>query len=255
MAARDQWGRGRKRTCLFNQRLLGIGDHGPLWRPFSFERPAVFYQYLPSQVGVASTCVPPSFHSGWCPMLRLLGFVFLVLICINTAPWGLAIGAILCVAWLVATPASLTISSERAGCVADAHHRSPGTIPLVHAVYCADCDAITESDRDACCTCGSRSILAVTRLWQHSFGHAAVRSAKYKISFTADVREIPAAGLREATSVIASLADLGGELKVFHIQVDSVEAIDTLPERQKIELVRPVARSANAGHRTQRRAS
>jgi hypothetical protein len=193
-------------------------------------------------------------------MLRLLGFVFLVLICVDTAPWGLVIGAVLCVAWLYATPASMTTSwrssiFEKSNRVADANHPSLRAIPLVHAVYCANCDSITDSPHDTCSTCGSRSIISVSRLWQLTVAHPPVSSARYKISFTADVREIPAVGLSEAINLIASLAELGGELEVFHIQVDSVEASEALADGKKMELVKRIPQRANAWHRTHRRAS
>ncbi|HEY3928764.1 MAG TPA: hypothetical protein VGL89_10335 [Candidatus Koribacter sp.] len=139
--------------------------------------------------------------------------------------------------------------------VADANHRSLSAIPLVHAVYCANCDSITDSDHDACCNCGSRSILAVSRLWQHTIARPPAGLARYKIDFTADVREIPAIGLSEAINLIVSLTELGGELRDLHIQVDSVEASGALSDGQKIELVKPGARSAKTWDRSHRRAS
>jgi len=193
-------------------------------------------------------------------MLRLLGFVFLVIICVDTAPWGLAIGAILCVAWLFTTPASLSRFwgagvFERSNRVAGFEHQYLSAIPLVNAVYCANCDSITDSPHEACLGCGSHSILAVSRLWQLAVTHAPAGSANFKISFTADVREIPAVGLSEAVNLIVRLTELGGDLKVFHIQVDSVEASDELAEGQKIELVKRAPRAADSWRRTHRRAS
>lgn len=257
MADRSRVERDKKRICLFDVGLWVLGfryrwgrDSGP-FRLRAPDLPVPSFANW-SSINVRAAVVPLS----WCPMLRLLGFVFLVIICVDTAPWGLAIGVILCVAWLIATPAFTTRSSgifEKPTRGADRRLRS--AIPLAHAVYCADCDAITDSDHDACCSCGSRSILAVTRLWQHSVAYEPVRSAKYKISFTADVREIPAVGLSEAINRMVSLAELGGDLENFHIQVDAVEASDALAERKKIELVKPVARPANAWRSTQRQAS
>jgi hypothetical protein len=191
-------------------------------------------------------------------MLRLLGFVFLVILCVDTAPWGLAIGALLCVAWLFLTPPSLTgvqgtgIFKPSTG-AADRKFRS--AIPLVHAVYCPNCDAITDSPHDACSSCGSRSVIAVSRLWHVTVAHASAGAGKYKISFTADVREIPATALSDTINLIASLAELGGDLEAFHIQVDSAEIADKTADGRKIELVKPVTRSADVWDGVHRQAS
>ena len=193
-------------------------------------------------------------------MLRLLGFAFLVIICVDTAPWGLAVGAILCVAWLFTTPASLSRFCcagffDKSTRVTGGDNRYLSAISLVQAVYCANCDLITNSPHNACRSCGSHSIIAVSRLWQLTVAPAPANSARYKISFTADVREIPAIGLGEAFKLIGRLAELGGELKVLHIQVDTVETSDASADGQKIELVKPVTRSANTWQRIHRQAS
>lgn len=192
--------------------------------------------------------------------MRLLGFVFLVIICVQTAPWGLAIGSILVVAWLFVTPASLTKSAdagffEKAPRFPSAGHRPVSAIPLVHAAYCANCDSISDSPHDTCRICGSHSVIAVARLWQLRVAHAPAHSAKFKLNFTADVREIPAVGLSEAIHLIARLAELGGDMKVFHIQVDSLEPGKALAERQKMELVKAPPRPATAWPSVHRQAS
>ena len=193
-------------------------------------------------------------------MLRLLGFAFLVVVCVDTAPWGLAVGAILCAAWLLATPASLSRFRgagffDKSARVTGADNPYLNAISLVQAVYCANCDLITDSPNNACRSCGSHSIIAVSRLWQLTGTPASADPAKYKISFTADVREIPASGLGEAFKLIGRLAELGGELKVLHVQVDAMEASGASADGQKIELVKSVTRSANTWQRIHRQAS
>ncbi|ABF43385.1 hypothetical protein Acid345_4385 [Candidatus Koribacter versatilis Ellin345] len=194
-------------------------------------------------------------------MLRLLGFVFLVIICVDTAPWGLVIGTIACVAWLF-PPTWLSRfwapgTFAKAPRVAGANIGSLNAIPLVNAVYCANCDAITDSPHESCRGCGSHSILAVARLWQLSAAHAPAGAARHKISFTADIRDIPAIGLSEAVNLIVRLTEMGGALQVFHIHVDDAEAeASNAPAvGQKIELVKPVARATTPRPRPRRKAS
>ncbi len=195
-------------------------------------------------------------------MLRLLGFAFLVIICVDTAPWGLAVGAILCVAWLFTTPASPSLSRFRDAGFFDKSTRVTGgdnqylsAISLAQAVYCANCDLITNSPHNACRSCGSHSIIAVSRLWQLTVAPAPAGSARFTVNLTADVREIPAIGLSEAFKLIGRLTELGGELKDLHIQVDSVETNNESADGQRIELVKPVTRSANTRQRIHRQAS
>ncbi len=185
-------------------------------------------------------------------MLRLLGFVFLLILCVGTAPWGLVIGAILCVAWLFEAPAILSRfwngrpSTEFAGTMG----LKPGSVnavPLVHAVYCANCDSITDSPHEACRCCGSHSILAVSRLWQMAVVHAPVGVPRHRVSFRAEVREIPADGLSEAINLMMRLTELGGELDLFHIQVEGVEK--ARGETTPIEWVKAKPRSVKAWDR------
>lgn len=193
-------------------------------------------------------------------MLRLLGFVFLVIICVDTAPWGLAVGAILCVAWFFTDretmPPFLGAGANKKSRRANSdEYKYLSAIPLVHAVYCANCDLITNSPNESCRSCGSHSILSVSRLWQLTFGHAAAGATKYKIDFTADIRGIPATGLSEAFDLMVRLGELGGELKVFHIQVDDAESSDATAEREKIEVVKHGPRAVSAWPGTRQRAS
>jgi hypothetical protein len=165
-------------------------------------------------------------------MLRLLGLVFIVIICVEMAPWGAGVGAILFVAWLLVKPAPLSKthglrSHDELLRVTDAGSSFLSAIPLTNAVYCVNCDLITNSPHDACRVCGSHSVVGVSRLWQLTLAEGApTNAARYKVSFTVDVREIPANGLNESAKLISRLAELGGDVKTIHIKVDPVFSTD-----------------------------
>ncbi|HXZ81816.1 MAG TPA: hypothetical protein VEG30_17950 [Terriglobales bacterium] len=175
-------------------------------------------------------------------MLRLLGFVLVVVICVGMAPWGLLVGAILLFGWLLVKPAPNTPRLRSLDEQLRAS-RLLSAIPLVNAVYCVNCDLITNSPHDACGVCASRSVIAVSRMWQLTLTEAPTKAAKFKVSFTADVRGIPASGLNDCTKLISRLTELGGEVKSFHITVDSVSSSDAVTADQKFEVLKPVGRA------------
>ncbi len=192
-------------------------------------------------------------------MLRLLGLVFLLVICVGMAPLGLLVGAILCVGWLLGRPEPFPKTSrkpptEKGSALVDARSNL-SAIPLVNAVYCVNCDSITNSPHDACGVCGSHSVISVSRMWQLSIAQDRPKAARYWISFTADVREIPADGLNESTKLIGRLAELGGRIQDLHIQVDPVHATDAVPNSVRVELLKASARSADTGPHLVRQAS
>ena len=191
-------------------------------------------------------------------MLRLLGLVFLLVICVGMAPVGLLVGALACVGFFLSRPDLPRLhrrsSSDDDSCVLDAHCQL-SSIPLVNAVYCVNCDSITNSPHDACGVCGSHSVISVSRMWQLSITEDRPKAARYKISFTADVREIPADGLNESTKLIGRLAELGGRIQDLHIEVDPVLSSDAIPDSPRIDVQRVTARSADTGPQLVRQAS
>ena len=181
-------------------------------------------------------------------MLRLLGVTVVVVIWAEAAPWGMLVGAILFLALFLGEP---TLFTDRGLESNDKHLIDGGgsslsTIPLPNAVYCVNCDLITNSPHDACCVCGSHSVVAVSRMWQLTSAKAASDAARYKVSFTVDVRGIPANGLNESTKLISRLAELGGDVKTLHIKVDPVFGSDAIPIDAKTDMANPVKRTATS---------
>jgi hypothetical protein len=183
-------------------------------------------------------------------MLRLLGLVFILVICVSTAPWGLLVGAILCIGWFLVIPALSSrldgmSSADRQLRGADARNRFLSAIPLSNAVYCVNCDLITNSPHDSCGVCGSHSVIGVSRMWQLTLSEATPKAARFKVSFTAEVLEIPVTGLNESTKLISRLAELGGDVKVLQIQVDTVFSHDSSCKDENVEIIKPVPRAVN----------
>jgi hypothetical protein len=194
-------------------------------------------------------------------MLRLLGFVLVVLICISIAPWVLLVGGILCVGWISVTHVRLSTrqkqcSPEERMSATDVGRRPLSTIPLVNAVYCVNCDCISNSPHDECSVCGSHSVIAVSRMWQINLAEAPIKASRYQVSFSAEVCGIPAHGLHESTKLISRLVELGGEVKALHIQVDPVAIKDRVKSDAKMEILTLRERSeTSASQRVRRQAS
>jgi len=86
-------------------------------------------------------------------------------------------------------------------------------VPLLNAVFCADCETISNSPHDACTVCGSRSLINLFRMLggtvrsqkpQSAEDHA--KTAEYNLELTVKVHEIPA---NEVNRVIESISRLG----------------------------------------------
>lgn len=110
-----------------------------------------------------------------------------------------------------------------------------GAVPLLNAVFCVDCETISNSPHDACTICGSRSLINLFRTLggtlrsqrAQSAGQPA-QTAKYDLELTAKVHGIPATELNLIIDVMTRLA-AGGAVESLHIGVESVlEAQDAL---------------------------
>jgi hypothetical protein len=103
------------------------------------------------------------------------------------------------------------------------------TVPLLNAVFCADCETISNSPHDACTVCGSHSLISLFRMLGGTLRSQKPQStedraktAKYNLDLTATVHEIPAAELNHAIELITRLAEAGGDVKCLHIDLESV---------------------------------
>jgi hypothetical protein len=106
---------------------------------------------------------------------------------------------------------------------------SLNAVPLLNAVFCADCETISNSPHDACTVCGSPSLVNLFRILggtlrsrkpQSAEDHT--KTAKYNLELTVKVHEIPAKELNRTIESISRLADVCGDLESLHINVESI---------------------------------
>jgi hypothetical protein len=102
-----------------------------------------------------------------------------------------------------------------------------GGLPLLDAVFCLDCEVITNSRGDQCPVCNSRSLVSLARilggsLFAHRERHAQEGETElFDITITVDLQQMDArdltATLERLTGVIAP--KLARDQATFHIHV------------------------------------
>ena len=104
-----------------------------------------------------------------------------------------------------------------------------GAVPLLNAVFCVDCETVSNSPHDVCTICGSHSLINLFRVLGGTLRSQKAQSpgerektAKYNLELAAKVHEIPAAELNHVIDLLARLAEVGGDVKSLHINVESV---------------------------------
>jgi len=109
-------------------------------------------------------------------------------------------------------------------------------VPLLNAVFCAECEIISNSPHDACSVCGSRSLINLFRMLegnlpsqkpQSAEDHA--KPAKYNLELTVKVHEIPAHELNRVIESISHLAEVSGDLESLHVNVEPVFDTQAVP--------------------------
>ena len=102
-------------------------------------------------------------------------------------------------------------------------------VPLLNAVFCADCETISNSPHDSCTVCGSPSLINLFRMLggtlpsqksQSAEDHAKI--AAYNLELPVKMHEIPADELNRTIESISRLAEVCGNLESLHINVEPV---------------------------------
>lgn len=104
-----------------------------------------------------------------------------------------------------------------------------GAVPLLNAVFCVDCETITNSPHDECAICGSHSLINLFRMVggtlrskkTQSDGDGA-KAVKYNLELIAKVREIPATELSLIIESMTRLAQAGRAVESLRINVETV---------------------------------
>jgi hypothetical protein len=107
--------------------------------------------------------------------------------------------------------------------------RGVGAVHLLNAVFCVDCETISNSPHDACTICGSHSLINLFRMLGGTLrGQRAQpagdreKTAKYNLELTAKVHGISATELNHAVESMTQLTEAGGELESLHFKVEAV---------------------------------
>ncbi len=101
-----------------------------------------------------------------------------------------------------------------------------GAVPLVNAVFCGNCETISNSPHDACTVCGSHSLVNLFRVLGGTLRsqkpQSATNQTKYSLQLVAKVHEIAAAELNILIELLIRLAEVGGTLESLHLNVEPV---------------------------------
>jgi|SRR5579872_6160495 hypothetical protein len=107
--------------------------------------------------------------------------------------------------------------------------RGLSAVPLINAVFCVDCETITNSQHDSCTVCGSHSLINLFRMVGGTLRSQKIqlpgdgaKTAKYNLELIAKVREIPATELTLIIESMTRLAEAGRAVEALRINVETV---------------------------------
>jgi len=107
--------------------------------------------------------------------------------------------------------------------------KGSGAVSLLNAVFCVDCETITNSPHDVCTVCGSHSLVNLFRMvggtlrsQKTQLPGDGAKTAKYNLELIARVREIPAAELSLIIESMTRLAQAGRAVESLRINVETV---------------------------------
>jgi hypothetical protein len=106
------------------------------------------------------------------------------------------------------------------------------TVALDNAVFCVNCEMISNSQHDVCDVCGSRSLVALCRVLGGTIRKRPLpvrlppppmpKSMKYHLELSIDAHDVCARDLNRAIEVASQLSEAGGVIEHLHINVESV---------------------------------
>src|SRR5512143_1974391 len=103
-------------------------------------------------------------------------------------------------------------------------------VPLQHAVFCVNCETVSNSPHDVCRVCGSRSLVSLFRMLGTLRGKGQPPElVKYNLELTVRVNEVSGADLNHAIDALTRLAEVGKDLQALHMHIESV--VGARPQR------------------------
>lgn len=103
------------------------------------------------------------------------------------------------------------------------------TVPLENAVFCVNCEMISNSTHDVCTVCGSPSLVGLFRILGGTLRkrdsepvEKLPTNVKYHVELSVDAHDISARDLNHAIELVTYLSQAGGVVEHMHINVESV---------------------------------
>ena len=129
----------------------------------------------------------------------------------------------------------------------------PEVVPLCNAVFCLDCEAISNTPRDECPSCMGRSLVSLSRMLGGSLAHQ-IRSLKgcasmlFDITITVGLEQMHAEDLNTALERLSNMvgSKLGRAKASVHIDVQPYT--DTLRTQPALEPTSPTPESRGSLH-------
>lgn len=99
-------------------------------------------------------------------------------------------------------------------------------VPLLHAVFCVECETISNSPHQACMVCGSQSLISLFRLMGGTLRSQTATSdanaGQCNLELNAKVYGIPSTELNRVIEFVTHLARACAGLESLHINVEPV---------------------------------
>jgi hypothetical protein len=106
----------------------------------------------------------------------------------------------------------------------------PESISLVSlegAVFCVDCEIVSNSPHEVCTACGSRSLVSLYRflgsLRKNDGTRIDNQTVKYNVDLTLKIRELAGDDLNR---LISLFTEMRGNLQTLHLNIESVLGVD-----------------------------
>jgi hypothetical protein len=114
------------------------------------------------------------------------------------------------------------------------NHSEAVVLPLWNAVFCLDCEVISNGRGDECAACKSRALVSLARMLEGSLlAHSAQRGGGlFDVTITIELQQMNAKGLTTAVERLTGVigAKLALDRASFHINVEpAVTRLDLQP--------------------------
>ncbi len=102
--------------------------------------------------------------------------------------------------------------------------RELSTVSLHNAVFCVDCETISNSPHDVCTVCGSPSLIGLFKLLGGTLRKQGdqPKSVRYHLELAVDAQDVSAYDLNRAIELATTLSETGAVIRKLHVEVESI---------------------------------